>query len=42
VFSLSARIDAAFRVAGGDCEGARHVATTPDEEALMALLQAKG
>lgn len=42
VFSLSARIDAAFRVAGGDCKGARHVATTPDEEALMALLQAKG
>ncbi|THF57533.1 uroporphyrinogen-III synthase [Ollibium composti] len=41
VFCLSARIDAAFRVAG-DGKGARHVAATPDEEALMALLRAKG
>lgn len=42
IFSLSARIDAAFRTTGDDCQGARHVAAKPDEEALMALLPAKG
>lgn len=42
IFSLSTRIDAAFRATGDDCKGARHVAAKPDEEALMALLPAKG
>ncbi len=42
VFSLSARIDAAFRVQCGGRKGAMHVAQKSDEEALLALLRAEG
>lgn len=42
VFSLSARIDAAFRAESGDHRGPMVIAPRPDEEALLALLRAKG
>lgn len=38
-FSLSARIDAAFRAAGG--KGAAYIAASPDEDALLVLLRAE-
>ncbi|MBN9274460.1 MAG: uroporphyrinogen-III synthase, partial [Mesorhizobium sp.] len=42
VLSMSGRIDAAFKAALGDREGATFIAAKPDEEALLALLRAKG
>lgn len=42
VFSLSARIDATFKTESRDHKGAMYVAPRPDEEALLALLRAKG